>query len=198
MLVWRGVGVFDIKARGPKQSPEGQNRRRQVGQQEAWPSFPTKVVKAKQAGAAGQKSNTVSKARAYALPCCRTVPKSKRESDPQHQRQPAAQHPSDSLPPIHLQWEIHCISVGSRDIHVQLLRVSSFYHCPLSAPGSKPPAPSKAPVLPFRHSLKAKTAGDPRDLGTTANLSLAAGVTEYSPYNYFEVPPESSPVISRA
>ena len=76
--------------------------------------------------------------------------------------------------------------------------VSSFYHCPLSAPGSKPPAPSKAPVLPFRHSLKAKTAGDPRDLGTTANLSLAAAVTECSPYNYFEVPPESSPVISRA
>ena len=65
MLVWRGVGVFDIKARVPKQSPEGQNRRRQVGQHEAWPSFPTKVVKAKQAGAAGQKSNThtVSKAR---------------------------------------------------------------------------------------------------------------------------------------
>ena len=57
--------------------------------------------------------------------------------------------------------------------------VSSFYHCPLSAPGSKPPAPSKAPVLPFRHSLKAKTAGDPkgpRDHGESLPRSCSNGV----------------------
>jgi hypothetical protein len=88
-------------------------------------------------------------AHAHALPCCRTVPKSGRESDP-HQPEP---------PPI-FQWQIHCMSVGSRDIHVQLLRRLFVLLLSTQHRRVQPPAPSKSSGTSLQ--TQPKPAGDPR------------------------------------
>jgi hypothetical protein len=104
---------------------------------------------------------------AHALPCCRTVPKSGRESDP-HQPEP---------PPI-FQWQIHCMSVGSRDIHVQLLRRLFVLLLSTQRRRVQPPAPSKAPVLPFRHSLNLLV-NPPQALPTSGPRRISPSQLQY-------------------